>query len=56
MQLISEVLLYLGTGDTDLGTSVDMNAAVRLAANAASDGVGDADDQCTTLTAVAQSH
>lgn len=46
----------LGGGNTNLGPGVDVHAAVRLSANGAADGVGDADDQRTPVLAVAQGH
>jgi len=49
-------LSYLRTCHTNLWSSIDMNAAVRLTADAASNGVGNADNQSAMLTTVTQRH
>lgn len=43
---------YLGGCDTDFRTSVDVDTAVRLTRDGASDSVGDTDTESTTLEAV----
>lgn len=47
---------YFGTGNTDFGSSINVNTAVGLATYAAANGIGNTHNQCTSLPAVSQRH
>ena len=47
---------YLCTGDTDLWSRIDVDAAVTLSTDGATYCIGDSDDEGTTLLTVSERH
>ena len=48
--------IYLGTGNSNLGPGIDVDATVGLTTDGAAHGIGDANYECATFLAVAQCH